>query len=468
MQIFLNLLVCFLFSLILFNIAQDHDSANRKLLEYQLRYDNKSSFSPDPTFKNQIMDLRQLDIYYEAWTHEPGGLFEKVPEIYNKFYEGQIDNNNAALKKLREEIRANRKTENEVKEILTILIRYAYCLKKKETYRNCPNPCNNAPCKDLRHTNAKSNNSLKHDQNCRVILDLNAEISPALKNNFPRLASIFKKSAVCLCPISQIWDKGKKYCVDANDICHRKYDPCNGYGTCYTRSASVIHPGGFECVCLPAFKGPTCQLPRNPCDESDLCSGFKCRRRPDLLIGYSCDCGTNFVYVAEKSVCIDRNECLENICKNNGTCINLHGDYECKCLEGFVGKECNFDMNYIFNLAEWRQWSSWSECSQTCNQDDAIQVRTRTCEKNRDCGLDKAYEHVRKCENKLPDCIPLIDQDKISYHRPALFLNLNTTSTTTLSWIEISYSHVTNQSIKLLASLFQISILIYFISKYFY
>lgn len=37
----------------------------------------------------------------------------------------------------------------------------------------------------------------------------------------------------------------------------------------------------------------------------------------------------------------DRNECSSQPCKNGGTCLDLDGDYTCKCPSPFLGKTCH-------------------------------------------------------------------------------------------------------------------------------
>ena len=34
---------------------------------------------------------------------------------------------------------------------------------------------------------------------------------------------------------------------------------------------------------------------------------------------------------------IDINECQQNVCHVNSTCINIPGSYKCKCRTGFAG-----------------------------------------------------------------------------------------------------------------------------------
>lgn len=39
----------------------------------------------------------------------------------------------------------------------------------------------------------------------------------------------------------------------------------------------------------------------------------------------------------------DVNECMESPprCKNGATCQNSEGDYDCTCVTGWVGKDCD-------------------------------------------------------------------------------------------------------------------------------
>lgn len=33
-------------------------------------------------------------------------------------------------------------------------------------------------------------------------------------------------------------------------------------------------------------------------------------------------------------------ECAEQPCQNNGTCVDLMNDYTCNCMDGFNGTDC--------------------------------------------------------------------------------------------------------------------------------
>lgn len=39
------------------------------------------------------------------------------------------------------------------------------------------------------------------------------------------------------------------------------------------------------------------------------------------------------------------NECISNPCQNNGQCRDQVGTYECRCAPGFLGRNCEFDVD---------------------------------------------------------------------------------------------------------------------------
>ena len=46
---------------------------------------------------------------------------------------------------------------------------------------------------------------------------------------------------------------------------------------------------------------------------------------------------------------IDINECQQNVCHVNSTCINVFGSYKCECRTGFTGNGTTCKGQNIFN-----------------------------------------------------------------------------------------------------------------------
>lgn len=42
----------------------------------------------------------------------------------------------------------------------------------------------------------------------------------------------------------------------------------------------------------------------------------------------------------------DNNDCQPKPCQNNGTCIDLFNDYQCDCIAGFNGTNCENSKRY--------------------------------------------------------------------------------------------------------------------------
>lgn len=68
----------------------------------------------------------------------------------------------------------------------------------------------------------------------------------------------------------------------------------------------------------------------------------------------------------------DTNECHPNPCLNNGTCTDLVDDYNCTCLQGYVGRNCeNGTYNIIFCLL---QTANNIPGTRVCNQSNTMRV----------------------------------------------------------------------------------------------
>ncbi|XP_060590632.1 fibropellin-1-like, partial [Ruditapes philippinarum] len=65
------------------------------------------------------------------------------------------------------------------------------------------------------------------------------------------------------------------------------------------------------------------------------------------LSGINCDCGDS----GYTGACCetDINDCYNNSCLNDGTCIDGVNNYTCICPEGFSGRNCETDINDCYN-----------------------------------------------------------------------------------------------------------------------
>ncbi|XP_065940924.1 uncharacterized protein [Magallana gigas] len=76
------------------------------------------------------------------------------------------------------------------------------------------------------------------------------------------------------------------------------------------------------------------------CKHIDDCLPGPCRNHgtcTDLVNDYQCDCVAGF---NGKNCENNVDECLSQPCKNNGTCVDLINDYKCLCVDGFNGTNC--------------------------------------------------------------------------------------------------------------------------------
>ena len=53
-----------------------------------------------------------------------------------------------------------------------------------------------------------------------------------------------------------------------------------------------------------------------------------------------CDNLATSMSITDIFISLDRNECSSNPCQNSGTCVDTIADYQCTCLNGFTGKNC--------------------------------------------------------------------------------------------------------------------------------
>ncbi|XP_071744986.1 neural-cadherin isoform X6 [Lepeophtheirus salmonis] len=77
----------------------------------------------------------------------------------------------------------------------------------------------------------------------------------------------------------------------------------------------------------------------NPCANVICPKPFVC---VDLWMEYECSCPRGQRVTPDGKSCVDRNECLDNPCQNNGQCVNRDTAerYICHCPSGFSGSNC--------------------------------------------------------------------------------------------------------------------------------
>uniref|UniRef100_A0A8D8PLP1 Neural-cadherin n=1 Tax=Cacopsylla melanoneura TaxID=428564 RepID=A0A8D8PLP1_9HEMI len=76
-----------------------------------------------------------------------------------------------------------------------------------------------------------------------------------------------------------------------------------------------------------------------PCTNVLCPEPFEC---VDLWNEFECTCGEGRVVTTDGKGCTDKDECLENPCRNGGFCINQdpRTKYRCVCLDNFWGENC--------------------------------------------------------------------------------------------------------------------------------
>uniref|UniRef100_A0A1I7U5Q2 Delta-like protein n=1 Tax=Caenorhabditis tropicalis TaxID=1561998 RepID=A0A1I7U5Q2_9PELO len=207
------------------------------------------------------------------------------------------------------------------------------------------------------------------------------------------------KPTVCFVEVSSDYPDGQSMYCQNGGYCDKTLSTCQCppeyYGS--TCEFSPDHPdpcasnpcvhghcssfdGGFQCLCDDGYTGSYCQVGKDNCEGNRCAGGSKCINDVD---SYFCDCPPGktgpfcekldcsaLPMICNHGQCIDnplseksfecqcepgwggelcdtdKNECLtENMCMNNGTCVNLPGSFRCDCARGYGGKWCDIPLD---------------------------------------------------------------------------------------------------------------------------
>lgn len=134
------------------------------------------------------------------------------------------------------------------------------------------------------------------------------------------------------------------YCERFATVCDSQ--PCLNGGTCILSAEN-----GYYCKCPTGYKGRYCQtedqcyancLNNGVCvylDETD--SYCNCPNGIDSVKDILNPKRKSFKGFSGERCEIQANYCFENLCENNGTCIEAYNTYKCNCVEGFFGRRCH-------------------------------------------------------------------------------------------------------------------------------
>lgn len=159
--------------------------------------------------------------------------------------------------------------------------------------------------------------------------------------------------------------------------------------------------------------------------DVDDCLSSPCQNGvcTDFIGRYECQCDFGFIGDnCEENI----DDCVDHACENNATCVDGAANYTCDCLYGYKGELCevamgkyitgdkkvkyiitsmkvyNATINFILFVVDgsWGEWGEWSSCSVTCG--NGTQQRWRVCN-------DPAPDNGGlECPDNSTDSIPCI------------------------------------------------------------
>ncbi|XGW07515.1 hypothetical protein V3C99_010576 [Haemonchus contortus] len=171
--------------------------------------------------------------------------------------------------------------------------------------------------------------------------------------------------------------------MDPEETC-RQANPCENHGTCTVKENRV------HCECAKGFTGVNCTEP-DMCISHFCANNSTCKNGPNKT--YKCECQENTVgtycqFICEPNQCSGNGTCIMRIdgkvgckcnpgmtgpkcdkeidecrqakCLNSLKCIDKFNDYECVCMDGWNGKNCDRPCQDIYGSC--KMWKREGQC----------------------------------------------------------------------------------------------------------
>ncbi|KAK6042682.1 EGF-like domain protein, partial [Cooperia oncophora] len=123
--------------------------------------------------------------------------------------------------------------------------------------------------------------------------------------------------------------------------------------SCANNATCVNGPNKtYKCECQKNTVGTYCQF---ACEPNQCSGNGTCIMRIDGRVGCKCDPGITGLR-CEREI----DECRRSMCQNSLKCIDKFNDYECVCMDGWIGKNCDRPCQDIYGSC--KMWKREGQC----------------------------------------------------------------------------------------------------------